>query len=62
MLNSGVADVPLNFRNLHYSRSGASAAEYAIIVAFVSGVIVVGATLVGSKLSAVFASYAVHFH
>lgn len=45
-------------RNLKTSKSGASAAEYALIIALVGLVIVAGATLLGNAISANFGAAA----
>ena len=43
---------------LSRSNAGASAAEYALMIAFVTGVIVTGAALLGTKVSLVFENFA----
>lgn len=39
---------------LRVSKSAASAAEYALMIAFIAGVIVIGATTLGSNVKTVF--------
>ncbi|QXQ04965.1 Flp family type IVb pilin [Sphingosinicellaceae bacterium] len=40
------------------SRSGASAAEYALMIAFIAGVVVIGATSLGANVKQVFNEFA----
>ncbi|QXQ04966.1 Flp family type IVb pilin [Sphingosinicellaceae bacterium] len=43
---------------LQANRSGASAAEYALMIALIGGVIVVAATALGNNMDAVFTTFA----
>lgn len=40
------------------NKSAASAAEYALMIAFIAGVIVLGATTLGTNVAAVFTGFA----
>ncbi len=45
-------------RNIKSDKSGASAAEYALMIALIGGVIVVAAASLGTNMKAVFTTFA----